>query len=815
MTTERGRRGNCTTPAAWSLLIALIVILAVPASAQTVDGNLADLVPLAQVIQADPINEVCVVGKSGFDFSRVLVYYKVATDEMFIGIDPMDVPPGVGFAGVGVPGDADGNNNPDTLTNPLCVAAPFAEEPGVGPDEEYTMLFDTDGNGSNIDFNDVRATYQGNTFQIRRGDNSGTIPGATGIIKLGTAGSPVASTGIPDTDEVRTTNDIEVRIDHWSTLTPNPTCFSLVVRAGSLVDGLPEDTSSVITFNITQPAISVAKTVRNVTTGGGFGEQVGAAIGNTVEFQFIITNTGNVTLSNLTARDTLPSGLTFANTVVGATAATSPGPGGSTFVDFTNFTGGSTLAPAATKTVTFRATVAATATGCMINSVTTTGTPPAACGGNPVSATDPASVCLVSIDCQKQVSLDGTTFTNSVSAARGQRVFFRVTLTNTSASDLSNVTLTDTLPAGYINLTESEAQCTTAGNTITCNFGTVAAGAMRTVNYQATVSDTATGTLTNTATVSGSFGTTTVTHTCSANVTVLTPCISCVKEVSLDGTTFFSTVSAVQGQVVTFRVRLTNCGTAPFFQSTLSDTLPAGYNNVQIISPGTCTAVGNTVSCNNLGPVAPGATVTILYRATVIANTGTLTNTATVTGTTGSSGNVGSTPTSTCSASVRVLRPCISCLKEVSSDNVTFSSSISLMQGVAHIFWRIRVTNCGELNLNGVTLDDPFPAALTNVTTADARCSVVGNTVHCNLGTLAPGNSTTVLVEADIPAAFSGSLTNTATVSGVPTGSTTPVSSTCTASVEVQGQVPTLGQWGLIAMTGLLAAAMIVMRRVR
>src|SRR5262249_8124883 len=256
------------------------------------------------------------------------------------------------------------------------------------------------------------------------------------------------------------------------------------------------------------------------------------------------------------------------------------------------------------------------------------------------------------------------------------------------------------------------------------------------------------------------------------------------------------------------------CGTgpsaAPFFQTSLTDTLPAGYSNVQIISPGTCTASGNTVTCNNLGPVAPGAEVQVRYRATVVAATGTLTNTATVSGTTGSAGNPGSTVTDTCSAMVTVLHPCIDCTKEVSTDNVTFSPSVTLMPGGGHLFWRIRVTNCGEITLNNVTLDDVFPSALTNVTTSDGRCTVVGNHVHCNLGTLNVGQSTTVLVESDVPAGFSGIVTNTATVTGTPSGSNTPLTHSCSATVNVQGEIPTLGEWGLIAMAGLLGAAMVV-----
>jgi uncharacterized repeat protein (TIGR01451 family) len=810
-------------------MIALCVALTAPALAQpiTVDGNLTDLIARAQANQADPINEICAVGKSGFDFSHVYIYYDLQGDALYVGLDIMDVPPGIGLAGVGVPGDADGDNNPDTQNNPnSCLGPNFVEEVGIGPDEEYSFLIDTNNNGNPTEHGDVRVRYQGNTLQFLFGDsNTMTIPGATGAIKFGTHGAGGVNTGIPDADENVNTNDVELRIDHWSTLDPIlPTCFAITPRGGSLVDGLPEDTTAAIAFDITTASMTLVKDVRNVTSNSAFADQVGAAAGDTVEFRIVITNTGNSTLNGFVASDVLPAGLTFVNgSVTGATATTNGS--GPTNISFANIGGAgvTTIGPAVQRTITFRATVNTGTSGCLVDTASTSGSTPAqgtTCPSIPASATDTASVCLIDILCEKKVSLDNSTFTTSVTAARGQTVFFRVTITNPTASALTNVVLTDTLPAGYTNLQESEADCSTAGNTITCNIGTLAGNATRTINYRATVGATATGTLTNTATVTGSFGSTNVSHSCSAMVNVLIPCIDCVKEVSTDGgTTFHATVTALQGQVVTFRVRLINCGTgptaAPFFQSSLTDTLPAGYNNVQIISPGTCTAAGNTVTCNNLGPVAPGAEVQVRYRATVIAAGGTLTNTATVTGTTGSAGNPGSTVTDTCSAMVTVLHPCIDCTKEVSTDNATFSSSVSLMAGGGHLFWRIRVTNCGEIALNGVALDDVFPAQLTNVTTSDARCTVVGNHVHCNLGTLSAGQSTTVLVESDVPADFSGVLTNTATVSGTPTGSTTALTHTCSATVNVQGQIPTLTEWGLIAMAGLLGAAMVLVRRLR
>src|SRR5262249_18008254 len=159
--------------------------LAASAKAQVVDGDLSDLIALAQADQADPINEILPNCKSGFDVQHVYVYYKFATDQLFIGIDLMDVPPGSGpgFPGPGVPGDADGDNDPDARSNPNCPEV-VVDQVGVGPDEEYLVRIDTDLDGSFDHHNDFRVMYRGNAFSIARGDGAAAPGGMSGAIKL-------------------------------------------------------------------------------------------------------------------------------------------------------------------------------------------------------------------------------------------------------------------------------------------------------------------------------------------------------------------------------------------------------------------------------------------------------------------------------------------------------------------------------------------------------------------------------------------------------------------------------------------------------
>lgn len=101
--------------------------------------------------------------------------------------------------------------------------------------------------------------------------------------------------------------------------------------------------------------LSIDKTVRNVTTGGSFGDSTIAAPSQTVEFKVVVRNTGNTDAQNVTARDVLPNKLTYVNgtlTINGSSASN----------DNQFFGAGlnvGTLVVNESKTFIFRATVAA------------------------------------------------------------------------------------------------------------------------------------------------------------------------------------------------------------------------------------------------------------------------------------------------------------------------------------------------------------------------------------------------------------------------------------------------------------------------
>jgi uncharacterized repeat protein (TIGR01451 family)/LPXTG-motif cell wall-anchored protein len=88
-------------------------------------------------------------------------------------------------------------------------------------------------------------------------------------------------------------------------------------------------------------------------------------------------------------------------------------------------------------------------------------------------------------------------------------------------------------------------------------------------------------------------------------------------------------------------------------------------------------------------------------------------------------------------------------------------------QAAPAVGWTAVVTNNGPVEAVGVTLDDVVPAAFSGVTasTPTGSCSINGQAVHCDLGTMAAGASITVTINAVVAAGTAaGTYTNVAVV---------------------------------------------------
>jgi uncharacterized repeat protein (TIGR01451 family) len=793
------RKGFNMSPRSLAILTLAVCLLgagvwALPAAAQSVvvDGDLSDLALVAQGDGPDPCNEIFPLCKSGFDFTRILVYYEVETDTLYFGIDIMDVVEGgvcLGTPGPGVPGDADGDNDP-CFDGDLPECEINEDQFCVGPDEQYLLKIDTNFNGLFGELEDLRVIYRGNTLRFENGGGQ-PLSNVTGDIVLGFAGAVGGCdcpNGNPDTE------DIEIAIYNYSEYDPIPVCFIVDALAGSLVDLPPEDIlTEPILISISEPGLDVTKRVRNVTQESEFNDVGVAALpGDVIEFEVEVCNTGNVALDPVMLTDVLPAEYTNPTTPSGACQFT----GNTLECNLGRIDIGDCV------TVTYQATLVdpiPTAKVIRNTAVASAVSPEEGggdtiCGGIPVEAEDSARVVIIGIACDKQVSVDGgVTYAPTGEAVPGQTVYFKVVVSNLSMVELDPVTLTDVLPPQYDTVEIVQGNCTAGSNTVECDLGPLAGETDATVIYRARLRDDANPDLDvlNTATVEATFQTVSVSTECSASVDVLAPAIDCVKEVSLDGQNYSDAVDAVDCQQVLFRVTISNVGEGDLHQVSLTDVLPPDYQGPVIVNGLACEVTGNTVFCEDLGTIPEGgAPIVVRYRAQFRrTDPGVVTNTANVSAVprSGPNGAPGDAVATNCSAEVNTLVAQIECVKNVSIADGGYRDVTDAVPGQT-IFFRVKIQNTGTAPFFDVTLNDVLPAdCYENVQVVTAGCTAVDNAIGCDFGTLDPGNEITVKYTARLKDMPADACPNLATVTGTPGTVANPgcaAESSCDAAVN-------------------------------
>ena len=401
------------------------------------------------------------------------------------------------------------------------------------------------------------------------------------------------------------------------------------------------------------PAIQLDKTATPTTV---------RTLSDTISYTFVVTNTGNVTLSAITVADPMLGGAV-------ACPAT-------------------TLAPTATMTCTAShgVTQADLDTGPILNTATVTGTPNV---GPSVSDTDAATVLADPVDGMTLVK----SATPSIIDAAGTSITYAFVVENTGDSTLDDVSISDPL----VGLSAVACPSTTIapGGQLTC-----------TATYVATQADVDSGAVTNTATATATPGAgTPLTATDTVIVTATrTPSISLVKTATPE------TVGSA-GAVVTFGFLATNTGNVTLTNVVVSDPMPG-------LSVVTCPGFA--------GLLAPGASTSCTATYTVTQadiDAGAIHNTATASGRaffTGASG--GTTVVSTGAVTVTLAQtPAIQIVKSVSAATVDDGTTVT---------YSFVVTNIGNMVLNDVRVEDPLARTELDLLSRIRRGTRTGRVDH-------------------------------------------------------------------------------------
>jgi uncharacterized repeat protein (TIGR01451 family) len=475
--------------------------------------------------------------------------------------------------------------------------------------------------------------------------------------------------------------------------------------------------------------------------------------GTSITYTIVVTCTGGSPIT-VRVQDNFPntlSGETWTCTASGGSTCSASGSG--TINDT-----GQTCAPGGTATYTVNANISPTATGTLSNTATvtaTSGDTDSNTGNN--SATDNTTMLVVTDP--SITKTDG-----QVTDIPGTSIGYTIEVTNGGPSAENAAQVVDNFPA---SLTSVSWTCTAMGDA-NCNGGGGTGNINRTVslgtsgkvtfNVLAVIDPCATGTLTNTATVSSPTDSNAGNNTATDNTT-LTP------QANLSITKTDSQTSDVPGTTIGYTIVATNLGPSCAPSATVTDTFPASLSGVTWTcsdsGAGSCGAAGGSGNINEAISFGSGGSVTYNVVATIDpATTGTLSNTASV----AAGGGVADPTPGNNSATDNTTMTPQSNLSATKTDGQT-----TAVPGTPTSYV-ITVTSSGPSNEPAATIVDNFPAALNNVTwtcsaSGTAVCPTASGSGNINqVANLGNSGTLTYNVDADIDDCSTGNLGNTVTV---------------------------------------------------
>ena len=473
--------------------------------------------------------------------------------------------------------------------------------------------------------------------------------------------------------------------------------------------------------------------------------------GDPIDFTLAVSNLGASDAVNAVLVDTVPEGFTVVG-VDGPAGATCSFTGMSIMCDWDSFPVGG---PA---NVVLHAVVDADAPAGIVTNTASVASP--AEDANTENNSD-------SVDVEVVQSADLSIIKSAPTTGQpGSPFTYTLTVANGGPSVARGASLTDTLPAGFLNATVNGSGCTIVGGTVGCELGDIAPGGSVVVQVTGTWSATATGVVSNTATTTSATPDPNTDDNSSTVDVTLAP----NADVSVVKTT--STPTVPLGGTATFEVIVTNEGPSAAAGVVLNELMPAGF-----MLSGATPSVGTWSTEDaqwTVGTLLPGESASITVTATVNAE-GQLVNTAVASSRTpdpDTSNNTGTaTVTVTPSADLAIVK--------------TISANPAPLNGA--VTYTLVVTNNGPSIASAVAVSDALPAGLLNPTTTSAGCAITGSQLDCTQPTLAVGATFTATVSGTVDPSIAGTtLSNTATVT-----STTPdpdtSDNTSTVTVPVSG----------------------------
>ncbi len=375
---------------------------------------------------------------------------------------------------------------------------------------------------------------------------------------------------------------------------------------------------NVTTPIVLTPGLSIQKWVKNNTTNNSYADSTGAFTNDRVNFKITITNTGTGTLNNAVIADALPAGLEFNDSV--STDGTSAFSGTTLTVSFPAILAGQS------KTVEFAAIVKATGTTTVCNVAKATGTGVNEVQDNAcVNVTTPPNPTNPKIAIQKwvkNITTSGSYDASSVNARTGERVTFKITVNNPGDATLNNVKVTDVIPTGlkFDDNVTGDGTASFANTTFSVDFGSIAAGQSKTVEFTAQVLATGDTTICNVAKATGNNVNEVNDNACVKVYTTPKPgeahIVLSKKAYNDTQKVDATTKAAVRGDYIIYTLTTKNDGTADKTDYVISDDLSQVLPLADMVSLDGGSLNGNTISYPAM-TIKAGETVTKTFKVRV------------------------------------------------------------------------------------------------------------------------------------------------------------------------------------------------------
>ncbi len=412
------------------------------------------------------------------------------------------------------------------------------------------------------------------------------------------------------------------------------------------------------------------------------------------------------------------------------------------------------LAANESATVTILVIVDSDASGTLVNTATVTGD---VTDSNPSNNTD-SEATLVLAEGGDAADLELTIADAPDPVASGENLTYIDLVSNVGALPASSVKVVNTLPSEvtYVSATPTQGSCTHSGNQVTCNLGTLAAGASAQVNLVTTVSPSFSGTLIATGIASMAETDPNINNNADSEGTLVA---SMKDAVDIRLSMVDAPDPALPGQELEYVSIVENMGGLPATGVVMTDTLPAGVTFTSATTTqGTCNLSGDVVICNLGDLAANGASARISIRLnTDHAFQGVLINTAAAQGIetdinpNNNWDNEGTQVIANADLAVEI------------------DSTPNPVKHTKDLTYSLNVQNNGPSDATGVALTHALPAGVVFVSAVSSQgtCSHSAGTLTCAIGSLpVSGSPVTVTVVVYLPGDMIGNFSSKAEVRG-------------------------------------------------